>query len=402
MDLKLFNLFAILISSNLVSLICFSGFLLGLVIVLVLLFSNRKCPYHNVLLSLCILSFTYLMFVSGIIWSGLILDVPHFFRTASPVIYIIAPAAFLYVRTVLLEERKFKYIDIIHFLPAMLHTVELLPFFFKSAEIKIDILKGIYKNPDYSLAMNEGLLPVNVHSFLKTGIGLVYFLFQFYIIDKYKRENCPLDSYQAKVTNWLVSFTIILTVCYTFLFIGLLVNNESNTVRHLLNVLIGIALLIILGFLFFRPQILYGLSDFSESVNLAKDVYSNAAHNRRFSLPMNLINDYQYKIKEYLETKKPFLDSDFKMQKMVEDTGIPRHHLSLVINTTFKKNFSSLINEYRINYVLNNFNLKEWANLSVEGIGMQAGFKSRSTFLEVFKKQTGSTPSKFLIKKNQL
>lgn len=342
------------------------------------------------------------MFVSGLIWSGLIIKVPHFFRTASPVIYMIAPTAFLYVRAILQEEQKFKLVDIIHFLPALLHLLEMAPFFFQSAEIKISILQGIFIDPDYSLAMYEGLLPPNVHAFLKSGIGLVYFLFQFHIIGKYKREYTPLDPYQAKVLNWLISFTIILTVCYTALFIGLLINDETNTVQHFLTVLIGIALLIILGFLFFQPQILYGLSDFSESENLAEDVFSKVANKRSLSLSINQIKDYQHTIEEYLESKKPYLDCNFRMQNMVEDTSIPRHHLSAVINTTFKKNFSSLINEYRINYIEKNINHKEWTNLSIEGIGIEAGFKSRSTFLEVFKKQTGMTPSEFLNKASQL
>ncbi|TPV34880.1 AraC family transcriptional regulator [Paucihalobacter ruber] len=391
-----------MISADIASFICFSGFLLGVVILLILILANSKRPYYNFLLSLCIFSFTYLMFVSGLIWSGLIIEVPHFFRTASPVIYLIAPAAFLYVRAILEEEEKFKLIDIIHFLPALLHFLEMAPFFFQSAEIKIGILQSIFIDPDYSLAMYEGLLPTNVHAFLKTGIGLVYFLSQFYIIGKYKRKYTPLDSYEAKVVNWLMWFTLILTVSYTLLFIGLLINDENNTVQHFLTVLIGIALLIILGFLFFQPQILYGLSDFSESENLAEDIFSKVANKPSLSLSINQIKDYQHNIEEYLESKKPYLNCDFRMQNMVEDTGIPRHHLSAVINTTFKQNFSSLINEYRINYIEKNINSKAWTNLSIEGIGIEAGFKSRSTFLEVFKKQTGMTPSEFLNKASQL
>ena len=240
-------------SSDLAVIFSFSGFLLGLVIVLILIFVNRKLPYHNLLLALCIFSFTYLMFVSSLIWSGLILRVPHFFRTASPVIYLIAPTAFLYVRAALEEEKEFRLIDGLHFLPAFLHFLELAPFFAQSSETKIHILQTVFSDPDYSLAMYEGILPANAHAFLKTGIGLIYFPYQFYLIRMYRQEHTPIDSYQEKVTRWLNLFTLVLTTCYAVLLLGLLMDNEASTVQHLLTVLIGAALLIILAYLFFRP-----------------------------------------------------------------------------------------------------------------------------------------------------
>ncbi|WP_293016520.1 AraC family transcriptional regulator [Mongoliibacter sp.] len=144
-----------------------------------------------------------------------------------------------------------------------------------------------------------------------------------------------------------------------------------------------------------QPQILYGLADFSESENLANEILSQTTDNRNLSLSADQISDYRYRIEKYLETKKPYLDSSFRMQDMVEDTCIQRHHLSATINTVYQMNFNGLINKYRVNYIKKNIHAKKWSNLSLEGIGMEAGFKSRSTFLQSFKKETGMTPSVF-------
>lgn len=390
-----------MINSELVSIFCFSGFLLGLVIVIILIFVNRKLPYSNLLLALCIFSFAFLMFVSGLISSGFIIKFPHFFRTASPVIYLIAPTAFLYVRSVLKEERQFKLLDLLHFLPAFLHFLELMPLYMEGAEAKRRILETILINPDYSLALHEGVLPMNMHSILKTVIGLIYFGFQVSLIRNYAKEFTYLDSYQAKVIPWLRWFTFVLAILYSLLFIGLLINDETYIIQHLLTVLIGVSLLILLGYLFFQPQILYGIADFSDSENLAEEIFSQTTDNRSLALSADLISDYRHRIEEYLETKKPYLNSGFRMQHMVEGSGIPRHHLSAVINTVYQKNFNGLINEYRINHIKKNLHKKQWSNLSLEGIGMEAGFKSRSTFLKAFKKETGMTPSAFREKEPQ-
>jgi AraC-like DNA-binding protein len=384
-----------MINSGLVSIVCFSGFLLGLVIVLILIFVNRKRSYPNLLLAICISSFAFLMFVSGLISSGLIIKVPHFFRTASPVIYLIAPTAFLYVRSVLKEERSFNLLDSIHFLPALFHFLELVPFYIESAETKMRILEMVLANPDYSLALYEGILPLNWHAFLKTSLGLIYFGFQVFLVWNYTKEFTYLDTYQKKVIPWLKWFTLVLVILYSLILIGLIGNDEKYIIQHLLTVVLGASLLTILGFLFFQPQILYGISDFSDSKNLTEEIFSQTTGNRNASLSTELISDYQYRIEKYLETKKPFMDQNFRMQDMVADTGIPRHHLSALINTVYKKNFNGLINEYRVKYIKENIHSKQWSNFSLEGIGKEAGFKSRSTFLDAFKKETGMTPSTF-------
>jgi AraC-like DNA-binding protein len=414
-----------MINSELVSIVCFSAFLLGLVIVLILIFVNRKRSYPNLLLALCISSFAFLIFVTAMISSGLIIKVPHLFRTASPVIYLVAPTAFLYVRSVLKEERSFNLLDSIHFLPALLHFLELIPFYIESAETKtrilevvlanpdfsldlsvdtkMRILEGVLANPDYSLAFYKGILPLNWHAFIKNLLGLIYLGLQAFLIWDYTKEFTYLDPYQKKVISWLKWFTLVRAILYSLLlFIVLLGNDEKFIIQHLLTLALGASLLSILGYLFFQPQILYGISDFSDSENLTEEIFSQTTGKRNASLSTERISDYQYRIEKYLETKKPYMDQNFRMQDMVADTGIPRHHLSALINTVYKKNFNGLINEYRVKYIKENIHSTQWSNFSLEGIGKEAGFKSRSTFLDAFKKETGMTPSTFRKKVSQL
>lgn len=55
-------------------------------------------------------------------------------------------------------------------------------------------------------------------------------------------------------------------------------------------------------------------------------------------------------------------------------------------------NFNNFINGYRIQHILDHFRADKWEQLSLEGIGLEAGFRSRSTVNKAFKKYTGKPP----------
>jgi AraC-like DNA-binding protein len=57
------------------------------------------------------------------------------------------------------------------------------------------------------------------------------------------------------------------------------------------------------------------------------------------------------------------------------------------------KSFTNLINEYRIEKAKELLETEN--NFTVEGIGYESGFNSKSTFFTTFKKITGKTPTEY-------
>ncbi|WP_394330735.1 helix-turn-helix domain-containing protein [Lacinutrix jangbogonensis] len=45
--------------------------------------------------------------------------------------------------------------------------------------------------------------------------------------------------------------------------------------------------------------------------------------------------------------------------------------------------------------VLKKFSNLDWLNYSLEGVALEVGFKSRTTFIKAFKEKTGTTPSQY-------
>jgi AraC-like DNA-binding protein len=101
-------------------------------------------------------------------------------------------------------------------------------------------------------------------------------------------------------------------------------------------------------------------------------------------------------IDAFLWREKPFLRHDYTLPRMVRDTGIPRHVLSLVINREYGMNFTTLLHSLRVRYLMAiPTQDPDWRMLTLEALGRRAGFLSRNTLTKAFKKCTGEYPSAF-------
>jgi len=96
----------------------------------------------------------------------------------------------------------------------------------------------------------------------------------------------------------------------------------------------------------------------------------------------------------FFETGKPYMKPELNMTLLSETLKIPKHHLTEVLNGKLGKNFFQFVNEYRVEevkkYLSNSKN-----PYSIEAIGYECGFNSKSTFFSVFKSLTGKTPMEY-------
>ncbi len=88
-----------------------------------------------------------------------------------------------------------------------------------------------------------------------------------------------------------------------------------------------------------------------------------------------------------------FKNANLKSSELAKKIQLTTHQLSQLLNDNLGKNFSSFVNEYRINeakkMLLSN------GNITLEAIGYECGFNSKSTFYTTFKKIVGKTPSQY-------
>jgi len=97
------------------------------------------------------------------------------------------------------------------------------------------------------------------------------------------------------------------------------------------------------------------------------------------------------KIMVYFEEDKAYLNPDLNMNVLSDHLKIPKHQLTEVLNTNIGMNFFQFVNNYRVEAVKKM--LTDPKNkFSIEAIGYDCGFSSKSSFYTVFKSMTGKTP----------
>lgn len=109
------------------------------------------------------------------------------------------------------------------------------------------------------------------------------------------------------------------------------------------------------------------------------------------------------KVETIMAREKPFKNPKLKLDELASHTDMSRHLLSRLLNEEYKHGFSHYIKAHRVNETKRLIEVRH--ELSLEGIGFEAGFNSKSAFFEAFKKITDLTPSaykKSLVNKKQV
>ncbi len=104
-------------------------------------------------------------------------------------------------------------------------------------------------------------------------------------------------------------------------------------------------------------------------------------------------HDISEKLDALFEEKALFKNSNLKLNDLANEIEVTSHQLSQFLNNNLNKTFNQFINEFRIKeakkLIENNH------QFTLEAIGYEAGFSSKSTFYAAFKKIIGTTPAEY-------
>ena len=99
------------------------------------------------------------------------------------------------------------------------------------------------------------------------------------------------------------------------------------------------------------------------------------------------------KLKSMMTEEELYKRPDIKLKDIASELHIIPHKLSQLLNDNVGKSFAQFINEYKIDEAKRL--LKENNQFTLEAIGYEAGFSSKSAFYATFKKVVGKTPSEY-------
>lgn len=99
---------------------------------------------------------------------------------------------------------------------------------------------------------------------------------------------------------------------------------------------------------------------------------------------------------DVMENSTEFCSSDFSLARLASLVGSNSKYVSLVINDTFHKTFKNYVNDYRIRLAcLRMADTGTYGSYTLNAIAESVGFKSYTTFVELFRKVVGITPSMY-------
>jgi AraC-like DNA-binding protein len=99
------------------------------------------------------------------------------------------------------------------------------------------------------------------------------------------------------------------------------------------------------------------------------------------------------RLQKLFKSEEPYKDPNLKIVDIAEKLGISSHELSRLINQVLGKSFTEFINEYRVEEAKSI--LQKESFYTIEAIGEQSGFNSKSAFYKAFKAKTRTTPAKY-------
>jgi AraC-like DNA-binding protein len=344
-----------------------------------------------------------LHFTKNLFWEGFC------FVNWLPLSYLLGPLLFYYVKTTLADNNKLAKWDWLHLLPAMLTIINCLPFTTLPFEQKASIAHEIVNvTENYSLnftfvSFEFILFSRSLHLLLYAILSIGYF---YNNTRKTLKQFNKLPSNHSNIKRWMYLLCTIqiviavnsighMTTIYGYLFTILGVPSTEIFSEKYYFEICGGGFFLQNIFLFLFPKILYG--NVSYTIEKGKD---NIIDDIKLSLPRKIkdtatIQDFENALNEYLQ-KSPYIQKEFSLSQMSFDLKIPERFLSNYFNKEMNLTFSEWRKNLRIDHVCKMIEQGESKNLTIEAISANAGFASRSKFIDAFKERKGVTPSAFI------
>lgn len=336
--------------------------------------------------------------------------------------YLIGPMLYWYIRSTLSDNSRLTKTDLWHVLPMLIYLMAALPYMITPFSYKLEIAKEIVDNVGFltnfkftvlsELFSNTSIYlsrPVLALSYTLWSIGL--------LIQFLRRRSVQLvfsrQSFMIKWLSFLLGFQLLLVVSHLFsVFLAFTTASDVFFTMNLLQVFSGAGMIGLMLSPFFFPDILYGLPRFSElpvntegetdpvliSELVPEEEGKIFFHNNFESDYISLI---EQKTEACMRDFKPFLQSDLNLGRFSDILQLPAHHLAYFFREIKKQTFNDYSNECRVKYAKNLILEGKSGELTLEALGLLAGFSNRSTFFRAFKKAEGVSPGTFQTKMNQ-
>ena len=359
----------------------FLGITLTLIIWLRAPLQNRALHYYAWLM-LCL---SLIVFDGFLCYTGWMKYTLAWNDSTEPLGLLIAPLLYLCIRFLILRRPLPARVIALHLLPALLYAATQLEYYLAPTAIKFNAYKDAYHDQIPFASVPEGT-QYGYHAVKNYFRWLLLMSFALYAVLSLRlwwrhRRSFGQAAGGVKVgryrfLHWVIGaflgiFGLLFLVYLTY---------EDDSGDHFLYLFMFLtALTTTLAFLsesrFFQKAWL--IDKYETSSPATADLKLEA-------------------LERYVEQESFYLRPDPSIKALADAFDTHHNAISRLINQQTGGNYNDFLNAFRIRLAIQRLESGQYGHLTVEAIGREVGFRSKSAFYQAFRKQTGTSPSQFL------
>ena len=334
------------------------------------------------------------------------------FINTMPLYALSGPSLYFYFRTTLNGgNARLRGWDYLHFLPAFVLLLNVLPHILTPFEYKLEIANELIRNTSKFVMIDQPIISSKLSFAFRP-----FHLFTYLIICAFtyfrhlkKQHESLIPSFKIRWNrNWYFIFLLFLfftflpylIISLTYLFYGPTALNNPLVITAI-NFTAASFFFSNLSILLF-PKELYGIPFLGKLIKNLGDEQSEIEEDihyikktSTFFLGPKRLTEISEAIKAYL-VANPCIRPGFNLSLMSLEIQIPKHQLTYFFNDHLKITFNDWKNEIRITHFISLLKNGQAINNTLESLSQSSGFLSRSKFTNAFKKSQGKTPSAFI------
>ncbi len=351
----------------------FIGAAQGFLLSLALASLRRGNRTANRILSVLLLFFSAMISIHALKQ----LEMPAYYEAGEEkyghtIFFLFGPLIYFYVKALTSQQMRFHFKYLLHF----------VPFFFF---ILLYYYIGHISYQSGFIQILNTLLP-----WLMMVQMLIYLISALQLLKKYSNKIHNNFSSLEKINlNWLLFLMICQFIIWPLSFIVEMFKSTPVQV-NIMWLAISIFIYSIGYFGIYQPEIFTGKLQF--------DGPAGQSEKKKY-IKSTLTEDQSeiifQKLASYMQTTKPYLNSNLNLPLLSQQLSVSTHHLSQILNERIGQNFFEYINKFRVDEAKRLLKDQHFQHLTLAAIGFEAGFNSVSSFNSIFKKYTSQTPSDY-------
>ena len=390
---------------DLISTLLFLGIGQGVFLTVTLLLRAENRRQANRFLALYILTTTLTLVEQFVLYLELELQYPAIAYLLWPVVFLMGPCLWWYLRSLLEQEFEFGRNQLLHLIPSLLSIGAMLPFYLLPTTVKRPQLLPTATEADYTWQIMGVDL---VFYAMMIQLGFYTIAFASYIWNYREQRRHTFSTEASLLFNWLAVLCAIYALCWILFLLSAFVAPIGDLFWTLMALSMSSLMFIVMYFAMRRP-ILFEESDVALPTIVEQPVVETPAtmssipsSSGQTSSPKKYLSSslsveqavyIRQRLLNLMDAEQPYLDRTLTLPQLAGQLNVSSNHLSQVINEQLTSNFFDFVNRYRVEdakrLLLAN------PNRVVLDVALDVGFNSKSAFYKSFRQHVAMTPSQF-------